>query len=212
MLGATALLSFARWNMSTALVLAKTLNLASIGLFYAYFMLPLLAVYGAAWYSVSESALRRPLRHAVPVLLGALALVFATQPLGRTLPYLVPLVVPVFRLFARRSRWMLVAIRRCVAGFVIIAFLFVTAVGRVSWLPLEMVTTDQGEVRTGWVLESGDHDLTFMDERDDHAQIIRQNVIVSRTLCEGKGPNDRGHYPALVLLLDPERRSGLPAC
>jgi hypothetical protein len=54
--------------------------------------------------------------------------------------------------------------------------------GNPAWMPVEEVRTKDG-VHVGWVLESGDHDLTFLTSQDRQPMIIRQADIEKRTLC-----------------------------
>lgn len=216
-LGAIGLLSFARWNMSTALVIVKTLNLSSILLVYSYLLLGPLAFLGCLWYVMSERLLARKFRYTLLLIAATGALLFVSQPFDLARPYMIGLVLAtpaagLMRWLIQRHHRPAAGTRRVVGGYFTAIVVVIAAAIRFPWLPLEIVVTEDGRRMSGWVLESGDHDLTFMRRDSDIAEIIRQDDIVSRTLCEGKREGERGHYPGLVLLLDPGRRSALPPC
>ncbi|MEV1116508.1 hypothetical protein AB0I91_15665 [Actinosynnema sp. NPDC049800] len=51
------------------------------------------------------------------------------------------------------------------------------------WLPVEAVERTDGTRSVGYVVESGDHDLTFIAHDTRRPEILRQDSVRGRTLC-----------------------------
>ncbi|MEU4762443.1 hypothetical protein AB0H12_04260 [Actinosynnema sp. NPDC023794] len=89
--------------------------------------------------------------------------------------------------------------------------------GSPAWVPLERVETRDAR-HVGWVLESGDHDLSLLEEDSRNAVVLRQDVITKRTFCDKGGDGRPRPADALSLLgwqlVDdvPDIRHGRPDC
>ncbi|MER5267886.1 hypothetical protein ABTZ99_37920 [Actinosynnema sp. NPDC002837] len=157
--------------------------------------------------------------------LGALAVVVLAFPLyvgvgvvvlwtvyvvGRVAGAVLPLPSPV-RQACRRLY------RGSGAAVVVLAVLAAPNYGTPSWVPLERVETRDGR-HVGWVLESGDHDLSLLEEGSRNAVVLRQDVITKRTFCDKGGDGRSRPADALSLLgwqlVDdvPDIRHGRPDC
>lgn len=70
-----------------------------------------------------------------------------------------------------------------VAVPLIVGTLAINLSGEQFWLPTEAVERTDGTRLVGYVVESGDHDLTFIAHDTRRPEILRQDSIRSRTLC-----------------------------
>ncbi|KOX23205.1 hypothetical protein ADK67_21495 [Saccharothrix sp. NRRL B-16348] len=84
------------------------------------------------------------------------------------------------------------------AAVVVCAVLAAPNYGTPAWIPLERVDT-RTTTYVGWVLESGDHDLSLLEEGSRDPVVLRQEAVIGRTFCE-KGGDGRPR-PADVLSL-----------
>ena len=89
--------------------------------------------------------------------------------------------------------------------------------GSPAWVPLERVETRDAR-HVGWVLESGDHDLSLLEEGSRNPVVLRQDAITKRTFCE-KGGDGRSRPADVLTLLGwqlvddvPDVRHGRPGC
>jgi hypothetical protein len=100
---------------------------------------------------------------------------------------------------------------------VVLVVLAMPNCGTPAWSPLERVETRDGPY-VGWVLESGDHDLSLLEERSRNPVVLRQDAITQRTFCakDGDGRPRPAPWHSLLgwQLVDdvPDVRHGRPDC
>ncbi|WP_367136083.1 hypothetical protein [Saccharothrix sp. HUAS TT1] len=77
--------------------------------------------------------------------------------------------------------------RRVVTAVLAVPLVWGTLVFNLSmvafWLPTEVVERTDGTRAVGYVVESGDHDLTFIHHDTRRPEILRQDSVRGRTLC-----------------------------
>ncbi|MBP2184653.1 hypothetical protein [Amycolatopsis magusensis] len=181
----------ARFDEQRLRVVLRTLDITAVVVSTAVPMLPLATGIAIAIWLRAMSA--KPQWRTLHIALTGCTL---TAGAGLRLPatYVVVLIIVFGSELWRRSdrvrsisgrwRWFVPSLGYVVTGFTALLaalYLIFGGAGRM-WLPTEEVQTGE-KSEVGFVLEAGDHDLTFMRRQGGVILIFRQEQVVRRTLC-----------------------------
>ncbi|TQM83162.1 hypothetical protein FHX81_5580 [Saccharothrix saharensis] len=177
-------LLFADFNLQVIRVVARGIDFAAVALSTfgpTFLMLPAFALVGL-YAVVPETRKGRVTRGALFV---AVVLSCALLPLGWAAMTLLGLVGTAAQLWRPGRKD--VDNRRVETAMLVVALVVSTLVSNLYamtfWLPTEVVERTDGTRLVGYVVESGDHDLTFIHHDTRRPEILRQDSIRDRALC-----------------------------
>jgi hypothetical protein len=227
------ILAVSRWDLPTALVVAKSLNVFSVFIALAHPLMVIVLAGGVLLFYLSDFAVDLPLGLLLATIVGLFMIV-------SQIPLLWAGITAISGVIGLVYQWKERALRRQFSSSEwrdfrysnpsvfnlrkhssLVGYLFGSIVASVFlaqgfWLPAEVVKGAFGSPITGYVLESGDHDLTVMDTASSKVRIIRQEQIESREICTESPPRTTfgrvTFTPVWVLITDGPQPRPMHTC